>query len=209
MRKNNSILTIIIIILSIVIVGLVGYIAYDKLLSINDNEFIENEKENTQENDNNINIPNADKIKEIFNFAYNYFEMPFVYCGKTDNKYEEIYGIARSVSTEFTTYNEMLNSVKKYMTIDVIINKSPWAATTREYYLEKDGKLYCNNTNKGYIYEQGNIDINITNSTENKVTFIGTIELTDPDNVKTYDKVNVILENINNNWIITSYEKQK
>ena len=209
MKKNNSILTIIIVILSVAIVGLIGYIAYDKILSNSDNEIINNEKDNNEEPADNVNVPSNDKIKEIFNFAYNYFEMPFVYCGKTDNKYEEIYGIARAVSTEFTSYNEMLNSVKKYMTIDVIINKSPWAATTKEYYLEKDGKLYCDDTSKGYIYEQGNIDINITNSTENKVTFIGTMELTDPDNVKTYDKVNVILENINNNWIITSYEKQK
>ena len=39
MKKNNSILTIIIVILSVAIVGLIGYIAYDKLLS--DNEVIE------------------------------------------------------------------------------------------------------------------------------------------------------------------------
>ena len=210
MRKGNSILTIIIVILSVAIVGLIGYIAYDKMLSDNnDNEVIETEKENNDEGVDNINIPSNDKIKEIFNFTYNYFEMPFVYCGNTDNKFEEIYGTARYISTEFTTYEEMLNSLKKYMTIDVIITKSPWAATTKEYYLEKDGKLYCDDTYKGYIYEQGNIDINITNSTNNKITFIGTMELTDPEKVKTYDKVNITLENINDNWIVTLYEKQK
>lgn len=197
MRKENSILTIIIVILSVAIVGLIGYIAYDKLLS--DNEVIETEKENNNDSVDNINVPSNDKIKEIFDFTYNYFEMPFVYCGKTD----------RYISTEFSTYEEMLNSLKEYMTIDVIITKSPWAATTKEYYLEKDGKLYCDDTYKGYIYEQGNIDINITNSTNNKITFIGTMELTDPEKVKTYDKVNITLENINDNWIVTSYEKQK
>lgn len=208
MKKENN-KGIIIIILSLSIVGLIGYIAYDKLLSNNDNEVLETKKENNEETKENVSIPTNEEIKEIFEFTYNYFEMPFVYCGKTDDKSAEIYEIARYISTEFTTYEEMLNSVKKYMTTDVIASKSRFAATTKEYYLEKDGKLYCDDTYKGYIYEQGNIDIKITNSTENKVIFIGTMELTDPDNNKIYDKVDATLENINNNWVITSYEKQK
>jgi hypothetical protein len=33
------------------------------------------------------------------------------------------------------------------------------------------------------------------------------MELIDPDNNKTYDKVNITLELKDNNWIITSYKK--
>lgn len=210
MKRAYSILTIIIIILSLVIIGLIGYITYDKILSNNHNEIIENIEENdTTKNDNTVKIPSNEEIKEIFDFTYNYFEMPFVYCGKTDNKFAEIYGTARYISTEFTTYDEMLNSLKKYMTIDVIVSKTPFAATTKEYYLEKDGKLYCDDTYKGYIYEQENIDINITNSNENIITFVGTMELSDGDNNTIYDKADVILEYINESWIVTSYKKQK
>lgn len=101
----------------------------------------------------------------------------------------------------------MLNSLKKYMSIEVIAGKSPWSATAKEYYLEKDGKLYCNETHKGYIYNWGNVEIEITNQSADKVESVATMELIDPDNNKTYDKVNITLELKDNNWIITSYKK--
>ena len=149
----------------------------------------------------------AEDIKEIFKVAYNYYELPAVYCGKTESEIVEINGASRKASAEFTTYDEMLNSLKKYMSIEVIAGKSPWSATAKEYYLEKDGKLYCNETNKGYIYNWGNVEIEITNQSADKVESVATMELIDPDNNKTYDKVNITLELKDNNWIITSYKK--
>ena len=199
--KNKYIgLKIIIIILSILVVTLSGYIIYDKVL---------NDKEIQEENNNNNNKGiSEEEIKEIFKFVYSYYELPIVYCGKTDNTLVQIYGATRKASTEFTTYEEMLNSLKKYMSTDVIVDKSAFAATTKEYYLEQDDKLYCEETYKGYPYGLGNIELEITIQNENKVDCIATMELTDMSNNKTYDKVNITLEKINNNWIITSYDNK-
>ena len=134
--------------------------------------------------------------------------MPIVYCGKTDNTLVQIYGTARRTSKEFTAYEKMLNSLKKYMTIDVIADKPSFAATTKEYYLEQDGNLYCTETYKGYPYGLGNIEIEITSQEENKIECVATMELTDMSNNKTYDKVDIVLENNNDNWIVTKYIKQ-
>ena len=193
---DNKILKIIIIILIILVVTLSGYIIYDKVL---------NNKEIKEEDNNNNKSITEEKIKEIFEFVYSYHELPIVYCGKTDNALVQIYGTARKASTEFTTYNEMLNSLKKYMSTDVIADKSAFAATTKEYYLEQEGKLYCEETYKGYPYGLGNIEIEIKTQSENKVDCIATMELIDMSNNKIYDKVNITLEKNNNNWIITSY----
>lgn len=197
---ENKLLKIIIIVLSISVISLSGYIVYDKLLN-----YKEIDVENN--NNNNTNIT-QEKIREIFKFVYKYYELPVVYCGNTENNYIEIYGTTRKVSTDFTTYDEMLNSLKKYMTTDVIASKQAFAATTKEYYLEQDDKLYCSETYKGYMYGFGNVDIKIKTQEEQKITCIATMELIDPSNNKTYDKVNITLEKINNNWIIANYQKQ-
>lgn len=198
-----------IIILSLSVVGLGGYIIYDKVLS-SDNEIVDNNNSNIPNNNETNIIENITKeeIKEIFNFVYNYYELPVVYCGETDNTIVQIYGTDRYVSKEFSSYDEMLNSLKKYMTIEVITGNSPWSATTKEYYLEQDGKLYCNVTYKGYVYSHGNIEIEVTLQEENKIECVATMELTDSSDNKRYDKVNITLEKNNDNWIIASYEEQ-
>lgn len=175
----------------------------------NQNVIDNNENINESNSDNDVQINNikVEDIKKIFEVAYNYYEVSGVYCGNSDHKLVTIYGTERYASTEFTTYDEMLNSLKKYMNLEVIVGKTPWAATTREYYLEQDGKLYCEETYKGYIYKQGNIEVEITSQTENKVNCVATMELTDPTENKTYDKVNLVLEEIDGVWIITSYKK--
>lgn len=211
--KNKYIgLKIIIIILSALVVVLTGYIVYDKLL--NNNTGIENNRDNISNNNSDANNINSneniteEKIREIFKFVYNYYELPIVYCGKTDNTLAQIYGTARKVSTEFTTYKELLNSLKKYISTDVIADKQAFAATTKEYYLEQDGKLYCTETYKGYLYGLGNIDIEIILQEENKIESIATMELIDMANTKTCDKVDIVLEKNNDNWIVTKYKKQ-
>lgn len=173
----------------------------------NDNITDNNESNNNENNPQTSNIK-VDDIKTIFKVAYDYYELPKVYCGKADHTIVKIYGTDRYASTEFSTYEEMLNSLKKYMSVEVISGKTPWAATTKEYYLEQDGKLYCEETYKGYMYGRGNVEVEITSQTENKVTCVATMELTDPSENKTYDKVNLVLESKDDNWIITSYAKQ-
>ena len=64
MKNNNSILTIIIVILSLAIVGIIGYIAYERILNNNDNTVIENKDDKTQENNNIVNDINNNKHDE-------------------------------------------------------------------------------------------------------------------------------------------------
>lgn len=214
-QKNNKtviiLLIIIIAILSALCVlfatGTISFKSNDT--EVNNPNQSANKNNDSDQNNNNSETKNitAEDIKEIFKVAYEYYESAKVYCGKTENEIVEIYGADRKASTEFTTYDEMLNSLKKYMSIEVIAGKSPWGATAKEYYLEKDGKLYCNETHKGGIYQWGDVEIEITNQSANKVDCVATMELIDPDNNKTYDKVNITLELKDNNWIITSYKK--
>ena len=214
MEKKNTGLIVLVIILSLLVVGLSSFIIYDKVLKSEDNNAnfgeITNEKNdsNLDSNTNKENIT-TEEIKEIFEFVFDYMELPFVYCGE----YESITDINDAMdmyrlSKEYTTYNELMNDLKKYMSSDVI-SKGRFSSSYKEHYVEKEGKLYCEETYKGYLYSRGNIEVEITSQTENKVTCLATMELTDMSNIKTYDKVNITLEKDNNNWIITSYEKQQ
>ena len=208
MEKNNKTVIILLIIIIAILSALCVLFATGTIsFKSNDTEVNNPNQSANKNNDSETKNITTEDIKEIFKVAYNYYELPAVYCGKTESEIVEINGASRKASAEFTTYDEMLNSLKKYMSIEVIAGKSPWSATAKEYYLEKDGKLYCNETNKGYIYNWGNVEIEITKQSADKVESVATMELIDPDNNKTYDKVNITLELKDNNWIITSYKK--
>lgn len=213
-KNNKTVIVLLIIIIAILsalcvlfATGTISFKSNDT--EVNNSNQSANKNNDSDQNNNNSETKNitAEDIKEIFKVAYNYYELPAVYCGKTESEIVEINGVSRKASEEFTTYDEMLNSLKKYMSIEVITGKSPWSATAKEYYLEKDGKLYCNETYKGYIYQWGDVEIEITNQSTDKVESVATMELIDPENNKTYDKVNITLELKDNNWIITSYKK--
>ena len=213
-KNNKTVIVLLIIIIAILsalcVLFATGTISFkSNNTEVNNPNQSANKNNDSDQNNNNSETKNikTEDIKEIFKVAYDYYESPVVYCGKTESEIVEINGVSRKASTEFTTYDEMLNSLKKYMSIEVIAGKSPWSATAKEYYLEKDGKLYCNETYKGYIYNWGNVEIEITNQSTDKVESVATMELIDPENNKTYDKVNITLELKDNNWIITSYKK--
>ena len=214
-QKNTKVVIALLIIIIAILSALCVLFATGTISFKSNDTEVNNSNQNDTKNDsleqntNNSEAKNitVDNIKEIFKVVYNYYALPEVYCGKTESKIVEIYGTSRKVSVDFTTYDEMLNSLKKYMSVEVIAGKSPWGATAKEYYLEKDGKLYCEETNKGYPYGNGNVEIEITNQSDNKIDCIATMELTDMSNNKTYDKVNITLELKDNNWIITSYKK--
>ncbi len=220
MENKNTGLIVLVIILSLMVVGLSSFVIYDKVLS--DNEQKEENKDNLGENtseENNNNLESdptkenisTEEIKEIFEFVYNYYELPQVYCGKseiTNRMPESGYALPYEVSLEFKSYDEMLSHLKKYMSEEVISNKQGFSSTDRNWYFEDENKLFCLQAGKGYPYTFGDIDIEITLKNKNTITGLATMELTDWSNNKTYDKVNITLELNNNNWIITSYEKQ-
>lgn len=206
-KNDKTVIVLLIIIIAILSALCVLFATGTISFKSNDTEVNNPNQSANKNNDSETKNITTEDIKEIFKVAYNYYELPAVYCGKTESEIVEINGASRKASAEFTTYDEMLNSLKKYMSIEVIAGKSPWSATAKEYYLEKDGKLYCNETYKGNIYNWGNVEIEITNQSADKVESVATMELIDPDNNKTYDKVNITLELKDNNWIITSYKK--
>jgi hypothetical protein len=94
------------------------------------------------------------------------------------------------------------------MSIEVISNAT-YPAINQDLYKEENNKLYCEMTYKGYMYGRGNIEIEITSQTKNKVVCVATMELTDPGENKSYDKVNLVLEQKENKWIVTNYENKK
>ena len=149
-------------------------------------------------------------IKEIFKVAYNYYELPAVYCGKTESEIVEINGASRKASAEFTTYDEMLNSLKKYMSIEVIAGKSPWSATAKEYYLEKDGNLYVAYTWKGTNISKSkisNTNYVITLIEKNKIDGMVTINWLDvADEASETENIDVELIKENGNWKINKYD---
>lgn len=172
----------------------------------NDNTVDDNNDKNNNLQTSNITI---EKIKDVFEFVYNYQEKPIVYCGEnksiTDIN-DEIQGY--NMSTEFSTYEEMIDNLKKYMSNEVISSKL-FSPTNKNYYKEINGKLYCQETYKGYPYGNKDIKIEITSQTEDKITGIATMELIDLSENKIYDKVDIVLQKNEDNWIITSYKKQK
>lgn len=208
MDNKNTGLKVLVVVLSILVLALSGYIVYDKVL--NKNELpLENNIGTENNNEENVSSDITEQeIKNIFDFVYDYYELPEVYCGENEiitdiNDEMHMYHL----STEYSTYNEMLNDLKKYMSMEVI-SKGNFASTNKDFYVEKDGKLYCVEQYKGYPYGRGEIDIEITSKNENTIAGLATMELTDMSNNKTYDKVNITLEKNNDNWIVTSYEKQ-
>lgn len=147
------------------------------------------------------------EIKEKFEYVYGYNVLPFVTCGETQTGMIKIGDKDYYISNEFNTYDEMLSYLNKFMSKEVMSNKYAFKATDKDNYLEKDNNLYCEVTNKGYVYGHDVKNIEIVKEENNKVIFVGNMELTDPDNNKQYDKVNCTIEYIDNNWIITSFEK--
>ena len=148
------------------------------------------------------------EIKEKFEYVYGYNVLPIVTCGETQTGMIKIGDKDYYMSNEFNTYDEMLSYLNKFMSKEFMYNKYAFKATDKNNYLEKDNNLYCDVTYKGYMYGHNVKDIEIVKEENNKVIFVGNMELTDPSNNKQYDKVNCTIEYIDNNWIITSFEKQ-
>lgn len=238
MEKNNKILKIMVIIFAVLVVGLSGYIVYDKMLS-DDGDEIENNNildDNDEQVDSATDNDDLDELyddfhimKLAFYITYDYFATPNAYCESVYNTNEKIVVENSKIggdennpngyyaSEQFTSYDEMISFLKQYMSIDLINSK---ISIDRKYYLEKDGYLYCAHLNKGSVYDYFEYNLeggdastfvsenNITKDTK-KVETIGTMILTDSNHSKESDKVNLIYEKIDGNWIITSYEPIK
>ena len=228
MEKKNTGLIVLVVILSLLVVGLGGYIVYDKVLSkedsninndVKDNNNIQNNTDNTTNNDastsGNDDLDLSKKLKSVFGSIYDFMISPNPYCGKrsSDDKIEAEGGLYYYASTEFSSYQEMIDKFKKYASEEVLTR----GGTTKQYYLEKDGKLYCKDHGKGKVLGYRDAFINISEETDNRVVadVIAVLAIdmweNNPDTISYYiEDYKVVFEkNSNNEFIITSMENGK
>ena len=125
-NKNKN---IIITTLTILLIATIGFIAYDKvnLKSDKKNETIN--KNNQAETNEEINYQSLiTEISEVFDFVYRYYDTGNAYCGTT-NTSDRIKHPTKSLSnglwasTQFKSYQEMIDYLKQYMTEEVINKK--------------------------------------------------------------------------------------
>ena len=148
----------------------------------------------------------ADELTDKFREAYNYFEEPNAYFGTLymrSSSLEEEDGKVYYASYQFESYEEMINYLKGIMSEELINKKQ---SISKEHYIEKDGKLYCEDFGKGGAYDYTDTTIeNIELVTKNKIKATGRVELAF-DNNKEYKEVELTFEKQGQNWIITEYK---
>lgn len=157
------------------------------------------------------------KLIEVFEFVYDYNKSKFYgnYCVGDTDKNDTInppsgsdsmhkYNIA---STEYSSFKEMMDYLKKYMTPEIIYNTKFMSI---DNFIEKDGKLYCPyyETNKGSIYtfKEANIKYSKPWANGYYVTMETTLTFGNESMNEIFD---VTFEKKNNNWVIVSYNEFK
>lgn len=236
MEKKNIGMKITIVILCLLVIGLSGYIVYDKVL-IEDNDKCadnnitnENESNNSQNEEENIGFVKPSEhveleenlkseLLEVFNFVHDYHHSHIYgnYCvGNTDandiidppsgSHSIHKYNIA---SSEFTTFNKMIDYLKNFMTVNVIFGSE---LMDRDNFVEKDGKLYCPiyETGKGGVGWFDGAKIKYSKPYENVIyaTIETTWALDEFYGGESYNQAfNVIFSKKVNKWVISSYEQ--
>lgn len=209
--KNSSGTKVLSIVLFIIVFALMGYIVYDKFInnteSLNDDMGqVQGENINKEEALNYEDI--ISEVKNKFDFTFEYANLVFAYCGEAETSEKAaVHGNFYNVSTQFSTYDEMHNYLRNYMSDDVISNSSKYNIS-KENYIEENEKLYCETFGKGGAYDYGDSIIEIKSITVDKVEAIAFKELINEYTGNTYQKINITLEKIDNNFVITSYEVQ-
>ena len=161
------------------------------------------------------------KLVEVFKFVYNYNKSKFYgnYCVGDVDKNDTInppsgadslhkHNIA---STEYSSFEEMMDYLKTYMTPNVIYNND---RMTIDNFIEKDGKLYCPyfETNKGGIYAFKDAKIKYSKPYETHIyVTMETTLFTNVGGVEEYatELFDVTFTKKNNNWVISSYSQFK
>lgn len=198
-------------ILSILLLITGGYLLYDKVLMEEDNQNI-NDNENKEQEINKTYIEGNDyeelikELQEKVKFTYGYFDnIPYCGDGTQSELPMENSGLNYYVSKEFKSYQEMFDYLKTYMTEDIINSNF---SIKKENYLEKDGKLYCENFGKGSnIFQPKHFNIQVNKMSKNEINSVVAVELYGYED-KDYQNYDVEFTKSNDNWIISSYKLQ-
>ena len=207
--KNNNILNIILI---IIVLALTSYIVYDKIIK-NEDEIVDNSTKDETVNEQVQELSYNELISEVknkFEFTFNYANSLITYCGEHEiSERASDSGNFYNVSKEFSTYDEMKNHLKQYMSED-LINKVSKYNISKENYIEENGKLYCETFGKGSGYDFGDSIIEIKSIDGDKITAVAMKELIVAAANPTieYQKINLTLEKENNSYVVTLYEIQ-
>ncbi len=232
MRKNNSLVGVILIIL-IVIMLIGAALFYTSTIKFNKQE---NSETKTEESTKNSVISNEEAISigtKLYDKATEIFStwklLP--YCGYTLKEVYNIEGITIDTDKDYVKYypakyntlNELKKDLANYLSNDIIeknVNEND-----TNYYKTKDNKLYCRKTlGNGWVsFYLNNYTMKVTELTENKITYsitstyakdITKCENNDDvgltknsckeDNIETKDSTFKI-EKTNGNWVATDF----
>lgn len=112
------------------------------------------------------------QLKDTFQVIYKIKNGSYAYCGNDASKSDKVddIGNAYYVSSTYTSYDDMVNSLKKYATEDALSLK-------KENYIEENGKLYCKGYGKSNPYQPVDYVIQIDKMDDNKIFATVAIEL--------------------------------
>lgn len=134
----------------------------------NQDEPKSNDKENTETTNNDsleqdyTNLIN--QLKDTFKVVYKVRNDTHVYCGNEFAKSDKLDGTGSNyyVSKSYDTFDNMINGLKKYATEEVL-------GLRKEFYVEEDGKLYCEGNEKHDVFKLKDFNIQINKITDKKV----------------------------------------
>ena len=155
------------------------------------------------------------ELIDLFNFVYDYnlsHQINGIYCvGDVDNNdivdppngSDAIhkYNIA---STEYSSFNEMIDYLKNYMTVNIIYGSYYMDS---ENFIEKNGKLYCPvyDFGKGGVYEFQDAKIKYSKPYETIIYTTIETTLTYGDD-EMHELFDVTFLKKNNKWVVSSYK---
>lgn len=232
MKKNNSLIGVLLIILIVMLlVGAAlfytGTIQFNKQEN-NETKTEESTKKSVVSNEEAISIGTKlyDKATEIFS---TWKLLP--YCGYTLKEVYNMDGITIDTDNDYIKYypakydtiNDLKNDLANYLSNDIIeknVNEND-----TNYYKTKDNKLYCRKTlGNGWVsFYLNDYTIKVSELTENKITYSITStyakDITEcennkdtgltkksckEDNLETKDSIFTI-EKTNSNWVVTNF----
>lgn len=227
-KKNNSGMLVGILIGIVIAIIVVGGLFVTG--TINFKQTANTGNKQTSKSTNNDNIEDTAKAlgEKMYLNLYS-FQTSWVFCGenmKWGNKEDYIQNPdfeyeyhMYDVSQDFKSINELNNYLKSYLTDELIKKYYQTESGIYEYkdgkyvneiYLEKDGKLYCKNSNKdhGYVdYDKDNSTYNLVESNENSAVVTATIgyKAKGDETVVNIDKLQYEIVKSNNNWVLKSF----
>ena len=151
-------------------------------------------------------------VRDKFYETYLYLASVNAYCNDTKHqsstdKLDEDYGYnAFYASTQFKSYDEMIDFLKTIMS-EELINKN--TLISKDLYREENDKLYCADLGKGGVYNYGVYSVTVNNASDNEILAEATMELAPLSNDESlYEDYDLVLQLIEDNWVITSYVRK-